>query len=183
MNALRRFFRLLNKYFMVPVFRLGLGPFMGNPFSGYIMVLKTTGRKTGRERYAPVNYAILDGKIYCLSGFGKNAHWYRNLSAHPQIETILPAATLSGTAATVTDADEWLRAARRILKNSGFAGFLSGYNAFTVSDEELRARGDEMIVVRITPNGVRSGAADPGGWLWLWIWAATIALIAVFLVD
>jgi len=51
------------------------------PLTGYIMVLKTTGRKTGRQRFTPVNYAILDGKVFCLAGFGKLAHWYRNLPA------------------------------------------------------------------------------------------------------
>ena len=33
MNALRALFRLLNKGFMVPVFRIGLGPFVGNPIT------------------------------------------------------------------------------------------------------------------------------------------------------
>lgn len=68
---MRRFFRFLNKYFMVPMFRLGFGPFFGNPFTGYIMVLKIVGRKTGRLHFAPVNYAIRDGVVYCVSGFRK----------------------------------------------------------------------------------------------------------------
>ena len=46
---MRRFFRFLNKFFMVPMFRLGFGPFFGNPLSGYIMVLKIVGRKTGKH--------------------------------------------------------------------------------------------------------------------------------------
>ncbi|MCP4139846.1 MAG: nitroreductase family deazaflavin-dependent oxidoreductase [Chloroflexi bacterium] len=173
---LRRIFRLLNKYFMVPAFRWGFGPFMGSPISGYIMVLKTIGHKSGLVRYAPVNYAIMDGNIYCLSGFGKIAHWYKNLVAKADIELIMPAATLSGKAATVTDRDEWLKAARQILKNSGFAGFLAGINAFTISDEDLREKGKDMVVIRIEPKGIFAGAADPGGKLWLWL---TIALIVV----
>ena len=36
--VLRHIFSVLNRFFMVPCFRLGLGPFMGNPLSGYIMV-------------------------------------------------------------------------------------------------------------------------------------------------
>jgi len=176
-DFLRRIFRILNKYFMVPAFRWGFGPFVGNPVSGYIMVLKTIGCKTGLVRYAPVNYAILDGKIYCLSGFGKIAHWYKNLQANPQLDVILPSATLSGQAATVTDQAEWLRAARQILKNGGFAGFLAGFNAWTISDEDLLEKGSEMIVIRITPNGVISGAADPGGKLWLWLTLLTILII------
>lgn len=180
-NSLRQIFRVLNKYFMVPVFRWGLGLFLVNPLSGYIMVLKTIGRKTRLERYAPVNYAILDGHIYCLSGFGKIAHWYKNFTAQPQIEMIMPSVTLSGRAATVTDADEWLRATRQILKNSGFAGFLAGINAFRISDEDLRSKGREMVVIRITPNGLRSGTADPGGRLWLWLTIGAVALIIFLL--
>ena len=59
MDNLRKVFRLLNKYFMVPVFRLGLGTWVGTPFGGYVMVLQLIGHKTGKTRYAPVNYAIM----------------------------------------------------------------------------------------------------------------------------
>lgn len=178
-NFMRRIFRWLNKYFMVPVFRMGFGSFVGNPLSGYIMVLKVIGHKTGLLRYVPVNYSILDGNIYCLSGFGKIAHWYKNLIVHPQIEIIMPSGTLSGMAASVTDAEEWLRATRHILKNGGFAGFLAGYNAFTISDEKLREKGAEMIVFRITPTGVYGGMADPGGWLWFWLTVAAALIVAL----
>ena len=67
---MRRFFWFLNKYFMVPMFRLGFGPVFGNPLVGYIMVLKMVGRKTGKLRYAPVNYALQAGEVYCIAGFG-----------------------------------------------------------------------------------------------------------------
>ena len=180
-SSLRRIFRLLNKFFMVPVFRIGLGAFVGNPITGYIMVLKTIGRKSGLVRYAPVNYAILDGNIYCLSGFGKLAHWYQNLQINPEIDMILPSATLSGKAVTVMDEDEWFRTTRQILKNGGFAGFLAGYNAWTISDQDLREKSSEMVVIRITPNRIYSGAVDPGGWLWVWLMVATIiGLIIIF---
>ncbi len=47
-NLCHRSFSLFNKLFMVPMFRLGFGPFVGNGISGYIAVLKTVGRKTGK---------------------------------------------------------------------------------------------------------------------------------------
>jgi len=43
------FFWFLNKFFMAPLFRLGFGPFFVNPLTGYIMVLKVIGRKTGKS--------------------------------------------------------------------------------------------------------------------------------------
>ncbi|MEW5717100.1 MAG: hypothetical protein AB1817_00590 [Chloroflexota bacterium] len=63
-----RGFSYLNRYFMVPMFRLGFGPWIGAPFGGYIMVLKVIGRKTGKTRYALVNYASENGNVYCLAG-------------------------------------------------------------------------------------------------------------------
>ncbi|HBY92456.1 MAG: nitroreductase family deazaflavin-dependent oxidoreductase [Ardenticatenaceae bacterium] len=165
-DLVRRFFRLLNRFFMVPVFRLGLGPMMVNPFSGYIMLLKTIGHKTGKVRYAPVNYAILDGNVYCLAGWGQIAHWYRNLRAQPAVEVLLPGGALAGLAEEVIDPDESLRALRQVLKNGGFAGFFLGCNPFTAADEVLREKSGGVPVVRIRPAGIGSGAADPGGWLW-----------------
>lgn len=165
---IRRFFRFLNQALMVPLFRLGLGPFIGNPFTGYIMVLRTIGRKTGQARYTPVNYALLNGCIYCVRGLGKGSHWYRNLWAHPEIEVILPGGPVAGRAAEVTDPAESLTALRQILKNAGLAGFFLGFNPFTAPEALLREKTKDLPVVRIQPSGIGNGAADPGGWLWLW---------------
>jgi deazaflavin-dependent oxidoreductase (nitroreductase family) len=167
----RRFFWALNRYFMAPVFRIGLGPFVGNPVTGYIMVLTTVGRRSGRVRYTPLNYAILNDQVYCLAGWGRAAHWYRNLRTHPGVACILPGGTLLGAAETVTDPDEALGAVRQILKNAGLVGFALGFNPFTAPDDVLRRKTDEMAVIRIRVTGVERGASDPGGWFWLVSWA------------
>jgi deazaflavin-dependent oxidoreductase (nitroreductase family) len=173
----RRTFSYLNRYFMVPMFRLGFGPWMGTPFGGYIMVLKVIGRKTGKTRYAPVNYAIENGNVYCLAGFGKASDWYRNILAQPQIELIMPGGAIAGVAEQVTDADERARMIRRILIHGGFAGFFYGYDPHTVSDEELIETTRDVPVFRIRPRGIGSGASDPGGWAWVPVILANIALI------
>ena len=152
---------------MVPLFRLGLGTFVGNPITGYIMLLKTIGRKSGKQRYAPVNYAILDGNIYCMAGFGKGTHWYRNLQAHPKIEIIMPSGSLAGVSENAPSSEERLLIIRQLLKNSGFVGFFTGINPFTISDNQLREKTKEYHLVRITPTGIGNGAGDAGGWLWI----------------
>jgi deazaflavin-dependent oxidoreductase (nitroreductase family) len=131
------------------------------------MVVKTIGRKTGKERYVPVNYAILDGNIYCMAGFGKGTHWYRNLLAQPNIEIIIPSGPLAGVAEDATNSEEATRILRQLLKNSGIAGFFAGFNPFAKSDTELREKTEEFPLVRIRPTGVGSGASDAGGWLWI----------------
>jgi len=49
----RTAFKNMNKYYMVPMSRFGLLPWMLNPLTGYIMVLQTTGRKSGKTRLTP----------------------------------------------------------------------------------------------------------------------------------
>lgn len=176
-NFSRRVFWFFNKIFMVPVFRSGLGPFVGNPLTGYIMVLKTIGRLTGKVRFTPVNYAIMQGNAYCIAGYGKFAHWYLNLQERPNIEVILPSGPVAGVADDVTDQKESAIALRQVLKNGGFAGFFLGFNPFTVSDEVLLERTKGLPVIRVRPTGVGSGASDAGGWLWVLLTAILLFVI------
>ncbi len=166
-RGLRRAFRLLNRGFMVPVFRSGLGAAMVSPFAGYIMLLSTIGHKTGRLRRTPVNYALIDGDVYCIAGFGRVAHWARNLAAIPEAEVQLPAGRFWGKVQVLTEEADRLRVGRQILKNAGFAGFLFGYNAFTITDEKLARGIADAPVLRITPSRAISGTFDPGGKGWI----------------
>jgi deazaflavin-dependent oxidoreductase (nitroreductase family) len=182
MDPLRRFFWVLNKAFMVPMFRLGFGPIFGNPLSGYVMVIRTVGRKTGRVRYTPVTYAIADGCVYCLAGFGRISDWYRNVQAAPEISLILPAGGVAGRVEEVGDAAERLKATRQIFKNAGLIGFLEGFNPFRASDEVIMAKTARMPVLRIRPSGLANGPCDPGGWAWIWGPILTVlAIVAVIL--
>jgi deazaflavin-dependent oxidoreductase (nitroreductase family) len=182
MKTLRIFFRILNRFFMVPIFRLGLGSLMVNPVSGYIMVLKTIGRKTGKPRYVPVNYAIDGGCIYCLSGWGKNAHWYANLHAHPEVEAILPGGTVYGETQEIADPIERLRLARKVMISSGFIAYLEGVNPYTCSDEKLAAVVKDTVLFRIRLIGIGSGPLDPGGLGWVGISLLLILLTAWLIV-
>lgn len=166
-SFLRYIFWFLNKFFMVPIFRLGIGTFFGNPIWGYMMVLKTTGRKSGKTRYSPVNYAIQNGHVYCMAGWGHIADWYRNLLVVPNIELILPGRALVGLAEEVTNSAERITALRKVLKAGGFAGFMLGVNPYTASDEKLAEKTEGIPLIRIKPYGIGSGASDPGGWLWI----------------
>ena len=176
-SILRRVFWFLNKFFMVPMFRLGFGAFVGNPLTGYIMVIKNTGRKSGKTRYAPVNYCIHHGDLYCLAGFGRISDWYKNILANPHIEVIHPDGPIAGVAEVVKDADNRMALLRMILKNAGFAGFFEDFNPFTISDEELERKLGDRPLIRIHPIGLGNGASDPAGWAWV-----TMVVICVLVV-
>jgi deazaflavin-dependent oxidoreductase (nitroreductase family) len=175
--TVRRIFWVINKFFMVPMFRLGFGFLFGNPLSGYIMVLKVAGRKSGKIRYAPVNYAIYKGFVYCISGGRKESDWFRNIIANPHIEVILPAGPIFGSVEEVFDAGERQAVIRQVLQNAGFAGFFEGYNPFTISDDELKSKSADLPVLRISPVGIGNGACDPGGWAWVWSLIITVMII------
>jgi hypothetical protein len=177
---LQRIFKFFNRFFMVPLFRLGLGPFVGNPITGYIMVLRTTGRVSGKRRYAPVNYAILEGNLYCMAGFGEGTDWFRNLQECPNIEILTPSGPLAGVAEDASNSEEYLLVVRQLLKNSGFAGFLAGFNPYSLSDTELREKTIEYPLIRIRPTGIGSGAGDAGGWLWVLV--LVVLIIVMWLV-
>ncbi|HAJ35386.1 MAG TPA: hypothetical protein DCL15_06795, partial [Chloroflexi bacterium] len=120
---LRQGFKWLNRY-MVLHWRLGLGPIANRAdLAGCIMILVHTGRKSGRLRRTPVNYAIIAGDVYCVAGFGHVADWYQNLLATPNVEVWLPAGWYAGVAEDVTGlpADEKATIMRQVLINSGFA--------------------------------------------------------------
>ena len=177
-TQLRKAFTYLNKYFMVPMFRLGFGAWLGTPFGGYIMVLKVMGRKSGKVRYAPVNYAILDGAVFCIAGFGKVSDWYRNLVAQPRIVMLMPGGTLAGIAEQVDNDSIRLRAIRQVLINGGFAGLAYGYNPRTASDKQILSSTGNVPVIRIRPAGVGSGAFDPGGFAWIPVLVGAVAFFA-----
>lgn len=174
---MRKIFWFINRYFVVPMFRLGFGAFFGNPFTGYIMVMKPLGRKTGRVRFAPVNYAIQSGCVYCMSGSRDSSDWFRNICANPQLELILPGGAIYARAEEVSDPDEKLVIARRVLQNAGFAGFFEGYNPYQISDAELQTNIADLPVLRFQPLGLGSGAFDAGGWAWIWAFVITAILI------
>jgi deazaflavin-dependent oxidoreductase (nitroreductase family) len=163
---------------MAPMFRLGLGAFMGNPFSGYIMTIKMTGRKSGKTLYVPVNYAIVKGDVYCVSGFGQGSQWYRNLLANPQVELIMPGGTMSAVAGTVPVDPARLAIIRQVLINAGFAGFFIGSNPRTISDAGLDEATADYPLIRFKINGLGSGPGDPGGWLGYLVIAFHVGLLA-----
>lgn len=158
----RAAFRIINRYIVVPAFKRGFGRFISNPVLGQIMVLKTTGRKTGKIRYTPVNYAVVDASICCYQGRHLKGAWYLNILANPQMEVILPSAHLAGYAVFVSDPQEAAHIIRQILKNAGLGGYVYGFNPSTVSEEELKkkTRGIPVIRIKAAPAGIPSVAVN-----------------------
>ncbi len=82
------------------VYALGLGPIVGR----WILLLTTTGRKTGRKRVTALQYEEVDGAYWLGSSRGTRADWYRNLVAEPIVEVQVRSVRFRGRAEAISDA-------------------------------------------------------------------------------
>lgn len=178
LGPLRRAFLIVNSLFS-PALERGLGALVSNPLTGYLLVLRTRGRRTGLMRAAPLGYVVLDGAIYCCAGFGETTAWYRNVLADPSVELVLPGRTFRGAAVPVSAPDEWIRAYRALIASLGVVGRLTVGDVRRLDDAELLAAHGGIPLVRITPSAFVPGPLDPGGRFWLvpWVGSAVLAVL------
>jgi deazaflavin-dependent oxidoreductase (nitroreductase family) len=174
--------RLGFKYFtrfMLLMWRLGLGRFFNTwpAVSGRVMVVTHRGRITGKLRRTPLNYAIVDGDIYCTAGFGKVSDWYRNIKENPEVELWLPDSWWAGSVEEVDRQHPgWLALLRQVLIGSGFAAYAAGINPHRIGDEELQQVAAEYRLLRIRRQAARTGPGGPGDLSWVWPLATMILL-------
>jgi deazaflavin-dependent oxidoreductase (nitroreductase family) len=81
------------------LYAIGLGPLVGR----LVLLLTTTGRKSGLPRTTALQYEEVDGAIYLGSSKGTHADWFKNLVANPCVTVRVKSRQFSGQAQAVTD--------------------------------------------------------------------------------
>ncbi len=93
---------------IVEEFRANKGN-VGGPFAGVpLLLLTTTGAKSGQQRISPLAYLSDGGHIYVFAGnrgAPTNPGWYHNLVAHPNVTVELGTETFEASA-TIVDIAE-----------------------------------------------------------------------------
>lgn len=168
--GLRATINRLNRWLMVPALAAGLGRWVATPIGGYLLLLRTRGRRSGLVREAPLSYLVADGAIWVLAGFGPATNWYRNLIVAPEVDVQLPGRRLRCHAEEVVDPEVRLRVAPRLVRASGLPGTLIGCNPWTAPAERILQQLDGVPLIRLRPVGgpISPGPDDPGGRAWLW---------------
>lgn len=179
----RGVFRALNRS-MLLLWRLGLGRLMASPAGGYVMVMATTGRKSGQRRLVPLNFAEVGTSVFCLAGFGRRTHWLLNLEANPVCELWLPdGRRVYGRGELVTEELRRIDLIRKILVRAGFATKLGepGIDPQTASDDvvaQLGQRyGNRYEVVEIRIGDPATGPGGPGDLTWVWPLGGAVAVV------
>ena len=81
------------------LYAIGLGPLVGR----IILLLSTTGRRSGKKRVTPLQYEMIGNDCYIGAARGVKADWVRNIQINPQVEVRVGAKHFQGTAEVVTD--------------------------------------------------------------------------------
>lgn len=79
-KTLKRY-KKLNKYLIIPLYRIRILPLLG--FGRIFLILTTKGRITGKKRRTPLEYHWIDGVITLFSGRGEDAGWLKNIRTNP----------------------------------------------------------------------------------------------------
>jgi deazaflavin-dependent oxidoreductase (nitroreductase family) len=101
--------------FKVPVFFYKIGlPLFGN----FILLLTTTGRKSGKARHTPLEFRREAGTnaMIIMAGWGGNTDWRRNIESNPHVHVQAGWRKFDATAEKLSDAEvaDFLAEAMRI---------------------------------------------------------------------
>jgi deazaflavin-dependent oxidoreductase (nitroreductase family) len=105
----------------------------GLPLPG-LVILETTGRKSGQPRRNPVGKALVGDTLWIVAEHGRRAGYVRNISANPRVRVKIGRRWRTGTARTLPDDDPLERQRRMPNKLNSFG---------------VRAMGSDLLTVRI----------------------------------
>jgi deazaflavin-dependent oxidoreductase (nitroreductase family) len=171
-RASRTAFRYGNRYVMVPVHRAGLAAWLGNPLTGWQLLLTTTGRKSRLRRSTPLGYLVADGAAWVMAGYGASTLWYQNLLADARVEVLVPARAPFAAEATETlDPAIRTRIIPRLVRSMALPGTMIGCLPWSATDETIVGLTAWVPLIRLSPadgSVLVAGPDDPGGLGWTW---------------
>jgi deazaflavin-dependent oxidoreductase (nitroreductase family) len=161
-------------------YRLGLGPIVGR----VLMILSTTGRKSGLPRRAMIEYHRLDGKKYIAAGFGPETQWYKNIQSDPRVTVQSADGAESMRAIRVTEDDELLAVVNlfRQADSAAAINWFLGTLGIEPGDDDILAKKDRLHLLRLDPTDEPAPPPMEADLVWLWPVAAVI-LVLGFLIS
>ncbi len=133
---------------MVQNYRNGIGP------AKIVLLLTTTGRKSGLPRITPLQYEQIDGHIYIGSARGQQADWFRNILANPHVEVQIGKQVFQGLAEPICEPERVADLLElRLKRHPFFIGLLLRLEGlplhFTRTDLERLASKKTFVLIRI----------------------------------
>ena len=145
-------YRLFN--FPRRLYRFGFGQKMGPP----ILILTTTGRRSGLPRETPLQYEVIDGVYYAGSMRGDQADWYRNILANPRVSIRVGKDEMPALAEVIDDPDRVLDFVKYRLERSPrmIVAIMRADGLVSTAEADLRRYAAGLTIVALRPVGSAS---------------------------
>jgi deazaflavin-dependent oxidoreductase (nitroreductase family) len=102
-----------------------------------VVILETTGRKSGRPRRNPVNKALDGDTLWIVAEHGRRANYVRNLTANPRVRVKVGRRWRTGTAQAMPEDDP--RERQRRMPNK-------------LNSAMVRVMGSDLLTIRVDLN-------------------------------
>jgi deazaflavin-dependent oxidoreductase (nitroreductase family) len=144
-----RTFRAPPSTLIIWLYEHGFAPLLGR----LILLLTTTGRKSGLPRVTPLQYEMVDGQFYIGSARGAQADWFRNILADAHVSVRIKSREFAGIAEPVAD---YLRVADfielRLRRHPRMLGMILKSEGLPAKPDRLQledyAQGLAMVIIR-----------------------------------
>ena len=157
------------------MWRLGLGRVMGH----HLMVMTTTGRKSGLPRRTAIGFTEHEGGKYILTLRGPNTDWFRNMLADPRV-TIQTAEGSEPVVARRVTRDFEIAGAYDFLAHMPVMKRWAGALGVQLSRDELIAHKDDFILISFDPTDEPTPAPLEEDLVWAWpVLGAALLLVGL----
>jgi deazaflavin-dependent oxidoreductase (nitroreductase family) len=139
----RRVSTFLSARLLNPVVRAAANA--GLPLPG-LVILETTGRRSGQPRRTPVGKAIMGDTLWVIAEHGRRAAYVRNIEANPRVRVRIGRDWRTGTARVLPD-DDPIERQRRMPNRLNSAA--------------VRVMGSDLVTVRVDLDPQAAAEAAP----------------------
>jgi deazaflavin-dependent oxidoreductase (nitroreductase family) len=130
-------------------------------FGGFILLLTTTGRKTGKPRYTPLEYHAEDvsGYFIIMAGWGGKTDWMKNILADARVHAQAGRRRFDAIAEKMTDEEvaAWLYKATQVNPSSLKIWSRWAGEPLDGSLESMKKAAPHFPCFRLVPRSLRSG--------------------------
>jgi len=158
------------------LWRLGLSFLFGD----LIMILTTTGRKSGLPRHTAIEFHAVKGRKYVYSGWGDKAAWYKNLLVDPHATLQTAHGIEHVMARPVHDPQELADVFAFYNQNPLFRAFLRVIGLPSERDMIL-AHHDQLYLMTFDPTNEPTPPPLAADLIWVWGAVLTSFLAGWFL--
>jgi deazaflavin-dependent oxidoreductase (nitroreductase family) len=121
------------------------------PMNKLLMVITTTGRKSGKQIARPIGYQA-DADSFLAFNIGGQSNWYKNMLSNPKVKLEIQGKTHHATGAVLTD-DAEILAAIELYKTHQPSTLTRFFKLeLTATPAEMLAIKNRIIFVRFRPT-------------------------------